>query len=137
MHKGRAMRGIEEIDLKSPIYTPNRLFDKAAELLQVKNDATLALVLECDQALLCRIRRRKSPLSAWLMIQIMDRTGWHIKYVRELAGIPYDGVSKLVAIAHEIGMRFPQMWTVEPEESALSLSNERSINTITQFNTQA
>jgi hypothetical protein len=113
------MRRREEApeDLSDPSYTPNRLLDRTAEMLHIETDARLALVLECDASLICHIRARRYAISAWLMVQIMDRTGWHITYVRELAGLPYDGVAKLVMVAQRIGMRFPRMWTAESKTS--------------------
>ena len=101
----------EDIDLNSPLYTPNKLLNETMQLLGCKTDARLALILECDQAVISRVRSRKDPIRAWLMVQIMDRTGWHIQEVRQMAGIPFDGPTKLVRLAHEIGLRFPNNWT--------------------------
>jgi hypothetical protein len=79
------------IDLASPGYTPGRLLDEAAFVLRAPNRAALALALEVDPALVSRVGRRKSPLTEHVMVQIMDRTAWSIQYVRELAGMPYEG----------------------------------------------
>lgn len=105
----------DEIDLSAPSYTPNLLLDRAAEMLGCKNDHRLALVLECDSALICRIRARTAPITAYLMVQIMDRTGWHVQDVRRLAGIPYDGPAKLVMVAQRIGWRFPMCYAQRTE----------------------
>lgn len=85
------MYNYDKADLKSPTYTPNRLLNKAAEFFGVETDAELARVLEFHQAILTRTRNRKAPVNSFLMVRIMDRTNWTIQYVRELAGMPYDG----------------------------------------------
>lgn len=105
----------DPIDLQSPSYTPVRLLNETAYLLHCKNDRVLAMTLEVNQAVITRIRKRQAPITAGLMVQIMDRTGWHIQHVRELAGMPYDGVAKLVVLAQRIGFRFPNMYLQCPE----------------------
>lgn len=102
----------DEIDLQSPSYTPVRLLNEAAALLHAKNDAQLAHILECHHALLTRVRHRRQVVTPFIMVQIMDRTGWHIQDVRKLAGMPYDGAAKLVMLAQRIGLRFPSMFTI-------------------------
>jgi hypothetical protein len=82
---------MDPIDLTSPSYTPVRLLNEAAFALRARNLQALALRLECDLAQLHRIRYRKTPVTANLLVAIMDRTGWHLQYVRALAGIPFDG----------------------------------------------
>lgn len=106
----------DPFDLTDPSYTPVKLLNETAHLLRAKNDATLALMLECDHALLTRVRKRKYVVTPYLMVQIMDRTGWHIQDVRRLAGMPYDGAAKLVMLAQRIGFRHPFMWLRRPEE---------------------
>lgn len=104
----------EPVDLQSPSYTPHKLLHETAAILHCKNDSQLALVLECDKSLLTNIRKRRQVVTPFLMCQIMDRTGWHIQDVRRYAGMPFDGVAKLVVLAQRIGLRHPHMWTQEP-----------------------
>jgi hypothetical protein len=106
----------DPIDLASPSYTPNRLLNHAAELLGARNDARLALILEVDCAYISRIRSRKEGIGPGLMVRIMDRTGWHIQHLRELAGMPFDGVTKLVDLAHRVGLPFPHTFTAQPQD---------------------
>jgi hypothetical protein len=110
----------DPIDLKSPSYTPAKLLHTTAAMLHCKNDSRLALALEVDKALITRVRRRQQVISPGLMVRIMDRTGWHIQEVRRLAGIPFDGVARLVVMAQRIGFRHPHMWTqkVDDREAA-------------------
>jgi hypothetical protein len=82
----------EPIDLAALSYTPEKLLDEVAFVMQAPNRNQVARNLDLDPALLCRIVKRQAPLTALVMVRIMDRTGWGIRYVRELAGIPYDGI---------------------------------------------
>jgi hypothetical protein len=89
---------MDDIDLTSPTYTPNRLLNKVMECLDVENASQLAHLLECDPAIITRVSHRQRPISPGLMVQIMDRTGWHIQTVRELAGMPFDGPTRLIEV---------------------------------------
>lgn len=89
---------MDRIDLTASSYTPNRLLNKAMECLGVDNAHQLAHLLECDPAVLTRISQRKQSVTSGLMVQIMDRTGWHIQHVRALAGMPFDGPTRLVDV---------------------------------------
>lgn len=81
----------EPFDLTDPSYTPVKLLDEAKWVLRARNRSQLARVLEIDEAIICRVWNLKVPISDHLMVQIADRTGWSIQYVRQLAGTPYDG----------------------------------------------
>jgi hypothetical protein len=80
-----------DIDLQSPSYTPERLFDEFAYVARAANRTQIAQALEVHRAMMTRILGRRDALTEGLMVRIMDRTGWSIAYVRELAGIPFDG----------------------------------------------
>lgn len=98
----------DPIDLASPDYTPVRLINETAALLRAKSDFHLARILEMDCGQLSRIRNRKAPVSDRFMIDIADRTGWHIEHIRQLAGIPFDGPRALAVITQVAGRRFPR-----------------------------
>lgn len=104
----------DEIDLQSPDYTPVRLILATAKFLHAKNDAALARFLEIEHAQLSRIRHRKERVTFRLMVSIADCTGWSIQEIRELAGMPYDGVARLVFVAQKIGKRFPHLYSIAP-----------------------
>jgi hypothetical protein len=93
--------------LDSDTYTPVRLLNEAAFALQANSMYQLARVLEMDNGQLSRVRNRKEAVSDRLMVQIMDRTGWHIQKLREIAGMPYDGMRSLVVISQAPPRKFP------------------------------
>lgn len=81
----------EPINLESVSYTPNKLLGETAFVMRARNNRHLAQLLEVDAALVCRIVKRRSPITETILVRIMDRTGWGIAYTRQLAGIPYEG----------------------------------------------
>jgi hypothetical protein len=81
----------EPIDLSSPAYTPRKLLEEVMWVLHAPRCAQLAPALDLDTGLISRIWNRKAPLTYGVFVQIMDRTGWGIAYVRQLAGMPYTG----------------------------------------------
>lgn len=99
-----------EYDLADPRYTPVKLINEVAYLLQCKNDQRLAYALEMEPAMLGRIRHRKVPISDRFMVDIMDRTGLTIIEVRALAGIPFDGARALVVLTQQTRYRFPKLF---------------------------
>jgi hypothetical protein len=78
------------IDVNSPTYTPERLFETVRKSLGVKSLYKAALVLDIDHGQLSRVINRKDPLTSTLLMRVMDVTQWHISVVRELAGIPFN-----------------------------------------------
>jgi hypothetical protein len=77
--------------LAHPGYSPARLLNHAAALLKARSDNHLSEMLEFDHGQLSRIKRKQDcVVTAGLMVNIMDRTGWTIAHVRELAGMPHD-----------------------------------------------
>ena len=86
------MKKDDEFDLQSPSYTPGKVLDHVAWELWVPNDQRLAHALEFHPAVICRIRNRLAPIGDRVMVRIMDRTTWTIRYLRELAGMPYIGM---------------------------------------------
>jgi hypothetical protein len=92
---------LDPIDLTDPSYTPARLLNESAFALRAESLLALARRIEFDPARLHRIRYRKAPVNANLLIAIMDRTGWHVQYVRALAGIPFNGPLVALQTAEE------------------------------------
>lgn len=91
-----------DLDLQDPAYTPNRLLDRVAEHCNARNDAALSYLLECNHGALTHIRQRHTAIGPWLMVKIMDVTGWHVQTVRELMGMPYDGPTVVAEVAGKI-----------------------------------
>jgi plasmid maintenance system antidote protein VapI len=72
--------------LKSPTYTPNRLINKVAEMLELERDSHLANALGVYPSDLCRMRRRQRYIDAEMILRIHDVTGLTIAEIRELMG---------------------------------------------------
>ena len=67
-------------------YNPGRLLDALAELLQVKNDRALAKALEVPAPTLSRIRCRRTPVSANMLIRMHETTDLTVADLRYLMG---------------------------------------------------
>lgn len=91
----------DPFDLNDPGYTPGKLLDATAKLLNARSDFDLARRLELDPAAICRTRHRKKPIGAHTIIQILDRTGWTLAHLRELMGVPFDGPAALVVVGQQ------------------------------------
>jgi hypothetical protein len=81
----------DKIDLQSPTYTPRRLLNEVMWVVHADNRNQMACLLELDNGLVSRIWNRQAPLSSHVLMRIMDCLGWGAQYVRELAGMPFDG----------------------------------------------
>lgn len=75
--------------LNAATYTPGRLIDAASRALGVANDLQLSKALLIDKGQISRMRSRKTPISSGMLISVMDRTGWSLTKLRELAGVPF------------------------------------------------
>lgn len=67
-------------------YNPNNLLDALIIRLDVKNDAALARVLEVAPPILSKIRHRRIPVAASLLIRMHEITGLPIRALRDLMG---------------------------------------------------
>ncbi|WP_151637802.1 hypothetical protein [Noviherbaspirillum aerium] len=68
------------------VYDPNRLLDSVRDALQLANDAALARTLQVRPPVLSKIRHRRTPVSASLLIRIHEETNFSIAKLRELLG---------------------------------------------------
>lgn len=68
------------------VYDPNRLLDRVRETLHLTNDAALARTLHVRPPVLSKIRHRRTPVSASLLIRIHEETNLSIAELRELLG---------------------------------------------------
>lgn len=68
------------------LYDPDRLLNALCEQLRVKNDAALARALEVAPPVISKIRHRRLPISASLLIRIHEVTGITIRDLRYLMG---------------------------------------------------
>lgn len=67
-------------------YDPARLLDEVAVRLMLKNDASLARMLEIQAPMLSKIRHRRLPVGSALLIRFHEVTGLPIAELRALMG---------------------------------------------------
>lgn len=74
----------EPVDQQS--YDPNRLLDALIERLNLKNDAALSRVLEVAPPVISKIRHRRLPVGASILIRMHEETGMSVRELRDLMG---------------------------------------------------
>ena len=67
-------------------YDPNRLLDTLIEKLRLKNDAALSRALEVAPPVISKIRHRRLPVGASLLIRMHEVSELSIRDMRELMG---------------------------------------------------
>lgn len=67
-------------------YDPNRLLDTLIEKLNLKNDAALSRALEVAPPVISKIRHRRLPVGASLLIRMHEVSGLSIRELRDLMG---------------------------------------------------
>jgi plasmid maintenance system antidote protein VapI len=67
-------------------YDPNNLLESLIEKLNLKNDAALSRALEVAPPLISKIRHRRLPVGASLLIRMHEVSDLSIKDLRELMG---------------------------------------------------
>src|SRR3954464_12867812 len=67
-------------------YDPNHLLDVLIEKLNLKNDAALSRALEVAPPLISKIRHRRLPVGASLLIRMHEVSALSIKDLRHLMG---------------------------------------------------
>ncbi|MEC4722074.1 hypothetical protein RY831_23170 [Noviherbaspirillum sp. CPCC 100848] len=77
---------MEENANNDRVYDPNRLLDRVRETLKLSNDAALARTLQILPPVLSKIRHRRTPVSASLLIRIHEETNLSIAELRALLG---------------------------------------------------
>jgi hypothetical protein len=84
--KGVVMRNQAKL-LSDPNYDPNRLLNEVLSKLRLKNDAALSRALGIAPPVLSKVRHRRLPVAAGLIIQIHDATMLSIDEIRGLMGV--------------------------------------------------
>ncbi|QAU33833.1 hypothetical protein [Janthinobacterium sp. 17J80-10] len=69
-----------------PAYDPNHLLDSLIEKLRLKNDAALSRALEVAPPVISKIRHRRLPVGASLLIRMHEVSDLSIKELRLLMG---------------------------------------------------
>lgn len=77
---------MEEHANNQRVYDPNRLLDSVRQALNLSNDAALARALQVLPPVLSRIRHRRTPVSASLLIRMHEETNLSIAELRQLLG---------------------------------------------------
>ena len=69
-----------------PAYDPNNLLDSLIEKLNLKNDAALSRALEVAPPVISKIRHRRLPVGASLLIRMHEVSDLTIRELRVLMG---------------------------------------------------
>lgn len=80
----RAMTDTDQ--LSQPSYDPNRLLDSLIERLHLKNDAALCRLLEVSPPVISKIRHKRLPVGASMLIRMHEETGLSVRELRDLMG---------------------------------------------------
>lgn len=64
--------------------TPNKLLDTLIEELPARNDAHIARKLGWPQGYVSKLRHGHAGVSANRILELHDKTGWEISYIKEL-----------------------------------------------------
>lgn len=72
--------------LTNDSYDPNNLLDALIEKMELKNDAALSRRLEVQPPVISKIRHRRLPVGASLLIRMHEETGLSIRELRALMG---------------------------------------------------
>lgn len=69
-----------------PGYDPNHLLDVMLEKLKLKNDAALSRALEVAPPVISKIRHRRLPVGASILIRLHEVSDLSVAELRELLG---------------------------------------------------
>jgi hypothetical protein len=77
---------IDNPELADTNYDPNRLLNALIERLNLKNDAALSRALEVAPPVISKIRHRRLPVGASLLIRMHEVSEMSIRELRDLMG---------------------------------------------------
>ncbi|MES2073031.1 MAG: hypothetical protein V4488_21945 [Pseudomonadota bacterium] len=80
------MTTLMDLDSDDIKYDPNHLLDTLIKQLHLKNDAALSRALEVAPPVVSKIRHRRLPVGASLLIRMHEISDLSIKGLRELMG---------------------------------------------------
>jgi hypothetical protein len=72
--------------ISQPGYDPDRLLDAMLEKLHLKNDAALCRALEVAPPVISKVRHRRLPVGASLLIRLHEVSDLSVSQLRELLG---------------------------------------------------
>ena len=77
---------IEHEQVAQESYNPNRLLDTLLERMHLKNDAALSRALEVAPPVISKIRHKRLPVGASLLIRMHEVADISIRDLRDLMG---------------------------------------------------
>lgn len=80
------MTNLLELESDEIDYDPNNLLDTLIKQLHLKNDAALSRALEVAPPVISKIRHRRLPVGASLLIRMHEISDLSIKELRSLMG---------------------------------------------------
>lgn len=72
---------------KEPGYNPDALLDGLIERLQLKNDAALSRLLRVQPPIISKVRRRRAPVTAALLLRMHETAGVSTGALRRMLGV--------------------------------------------------
>lgn len=84
VHSGSA--STEDVPKMPTTYNPDALLDELQQRLRLKNDAALSRALEVAPPVISKIRHRRLPVGASLLIRMHEVCGMSIRDLRNLMG---------------------------------------------------
>jgi plasmid maintenance system antidote protein VapI len=76
----------ERRQIVQPEYDPNHLLDVMLDKLKLKNDAALSRMLEVAPPVISKIRHRRLPVGASMLIRLHEVSDLSVAELRELLG---------------------------------------------------
>ncbi|MBK4737287.1 helix-turn-helix domain-containing protein [Noviherbaspirillum pedocola] len=67
-------------------FNPDRLLDALIERMNLKNDAALSRALEVTPPVISKIRHRRLPVGASILIRMHEVSGLSVRELRDLMG---------------------------------------------------
>lgn len=80
------MLKLPDLNAEEMNYNPDNLLDTLIKQLRLKNDAALSRVLEIAPPVISKIRHRRLPIGASLLIRMNEASDISIKDLRALMG---------------------------------------------------
>jgi plasmid maintenance system antidote protein VapI len=67
-------------------FDPNRVFDAFLHKMELKNDAALSRLLEVPPPVISKVRHRRTPISAAILIRMHEVSGMTVRELRNIMG---------------------------------------------------
>lgn len=67
---------------QSETYSPRLFLNKTARHLKVENDSQLAKALELSHPSISKIRNQHAPITAHILLRVIEATGWTVAEAR-------------------------------------------------------